>query len=140
MNPAENIQLLIPQRPPFVMIGQLLFSGENITRTAFRIPEENIFVSNGLFLEAGLLENMAQTAAAGAGKLAMQENKPVRTGYIVSVKNLEIIDLPKTGDEIITEVKTEGQVMNVTIISGSVRCNDILMARCGMKIFISDTA
>ena len=140
MNPEENIQLLIPQRPPFVMIGQLLFSDENITRTALRITEDNLFVTNGLFREPGLLENMAQTAAAGAGRIARQENKPVKTGYIVSVKNLQIIDLPKTGDEIVTEVKIEGQVMNVTIISGIVWCNEVLMARCEMKILISDTA
>lgn len=140
MNSEENIQLLIPQRPPFVMVGRLLFADESTTRTTLRITAENLFVTGGFFREPGLLENMAQTAAAGAGRIARQDNKPVKTGYIISVKNLEIIDLPKTGDDIVTEVKTEGQVMNVTIISGKVWCNDLLMAQCDMKIFISDTA
>lgn len=135
----ENIQLLIPQRPPFVMIGKLLFSDENTTRTSFRITEENIFVADGLFIEPGLLENIAQTAAARAGSVSRLENKPVPVGYIVAVKNLEILGLPKAGEEIVTEIRVEGQVLNVTIISGQVWCNEVLMARCEMKILVSDT-
>jgi predicted hotdog family 3-hydroxylacyl-ACP dehydratase len=137
MNMEENIQLLIPQRPPFVMIGKLLHSDENTTRASFRITEENIFVANGLFREPGLLENIAQTAAARAGSVSRLENKPVQVGFIVAVKNLEITGLPKIGDEIVTEIKIEGQVLNVTIISGQVWCNEILMARCEMKILVS---
>jgi 3-hydroxymyristoyl/3-hydroxydecanoyl-(acyl carrier protein) dehydratase len=137
VNPDENIQDLIPQRPPFVMIGRLLDSDEQHTRTAFRVREDNIFVENGRFTEPGLLENIAQTAAARAGALACMENRPVQVGYIGAVRNLEINDLPKTGDELITEIKIEDQVFNVTIVSGKVWCDGIIVAQCEMKIFMS---
>lgn len=137
MSPDENIQDLIPQRPPFVMVGQLLGTDERVTRTSFRIREDNIFVAGGLFTEPGLLENIAQTAAARAGAIARIENKPVRVGYIGAVKNLEILDLPKTGDELITEIRIEDQVFDVTLISGKVWCNEMVVARCEMKIFMS---
>ena len=86
------------------MVGQLLYSDESTTRTAFRITEENIFVENGRFREPGLMENIAQTAAARAGYIARMANLPVQVGYIGAVKNLEIADLPMTGDELITEI------------------------------------
>jgi hypothetical protein len=64
---GENSLALIPQKPPFVMIDALLFSDEKRTVSSFKIPEKNIFVKEGLFLEPGLVENIAQTAAARAG-------------------------------------------------------------------------
>src|ERR1700676_785962 len=68
--PAENIIPLIPQKPPFVMVGKLLYIDETNTRSSFRITNDNVFVKDNLFQEAGLLENIAQTAALRAGYLA----------------------------------------------------------------------
>ena len=132
----ENILSLIPQRPPFVMVDKLLRSDENSTQTAFRVNEGNVLVMNGEFSEAGLMENIAQTAAARAGCMAMRENKPIAVGYIVAVKNLQIFDLPKINDELVTEVKIENQVFDLILISGIIKCNDIVMAQCEMNIFI----
>ena len=134
----EDILSLIPQRPPFVMIGKLLYSNEIITRTSFLITEENIFVETGEFSEAGLMENIAQTAAARAGYIARLENKAVSAGYIGAVKNLEIIGLPKINDELITEIKLESQVFDIMLISGRVCCKDKLVATCEMKIFAGE--
>lgn len=136
MTPEEDILLLIPQRPPFVMIDSLLYSDENSTRTTFRVTAENIFVVDGRLREPGLLENIAQTAAARAGAIARMEGKPVAIGYIGAVKHLEIAGLPRVNDELITEIRIEDQVFNVTIISGRVWCNEITLAQCEMKIFV----
>ncbi len=132
----NNISSLLPQKPPFVMVDQLLHSDEMVTRSSFRITEDNVFTINGQFTEAGLMENMAQTAAARAGYMAGLENKPVKVGYIGSVKNLEIFGLPQTNDNILTEIRIEDQVFNVSIISGRVWCNDKLIAQCEIKIFM----
>jgi predicted hotdog family 3-hydroxylacyl-ACP dehydratase len=134
-----DIQSLIPQRPPFVMIDHLLAFTETTARGGFRIKADNIFLENGEFKEPGLLENIAQTAAARAGYISKKENKPVSTGYIGSVKNLEIYSFPKTGDELITEITIENQIFDVTIISGMVSCNEKVLAQCKMKIFINQT-
>jgi len=136
MTPEEDILSLIPQRPPFVMIDKFLYSDETITRTSFFITEENIFTENGEFREAGLMENIAQTAAARAGYIATLENKPVSPGYIAAVKNLEITGLPKVNDELITEIKIENQVFDIVLISGRVWCKDKLEATCEMRIFV----
>ena len=134
----ENILDLIPQKAPFVMVGNLLYADDKITRTNFTIKEGNIFLEKGKFSEAGLIENMAQTAAAGAGYNSKRNNKPVQIGYIGSVKNLEIFSLPKINDEIITEITVENQLFNVTIISGKIWCDENLVVQCEMKIFLDE--
>ena len=133
----ENIEILIPQRPPFVMIDKLLEVAETSTTSGFTILDNNIFVQDGIFKEPGLVENIAQTAAARAGYVSKTENKPVLVGYIGAVNNLQIFSLPKTGDELITEITIENQIFDVTLISGKITCNKQLIAQCNMKIFIS---
>ena len=133
----SDILSLIPQKTPFVMVGELVYSDDNITRTKFVVPSDNVFVINGEFSEAGLMENMAQTAAAGSGNMARIENRPVSTGYIGQVKNLEIFELPKVGDELLSEIKIEVQVFDAGIVSGKVWREDKLLAQCEMKIFIT---
>lgn len=133
----ENIEILIPQRPPFVMIDKLLEVTQTATTTGFTIQADNLFVQDGIFKEPGLVENIAQTAAARAGYVSKTENKPVLVGYIGAVNNLQIFSLPKTGDELITEITIENQIFDVTLISGKITCNQQLIAKCNMKIFIS---
>ena len=134
---VENIQSLIPQRPPFVMVDKLLSFSETTISTGFRIKADNIFVENGEFKEPGLVENIAQTAAARAGYISKTENKPVLVGYIGAVNNLQVYFLPKTGDELITEITIENQIFDVTLISGKINCNGKTVAQCNMKIFIN---
>ena len=134
---VDNIQSLIPQRPPFVMIDKLVSFSETETSTAFTIKADNIFVENGIFKEPGLVENIAQTAAARAGYVSKTENKPVLVGYIGAVNNLKIFSLPKTGNELITEITIENQIFDVTLITGKITCNNEIIAECKMKIFIN---
>jgi len=134
---VENIQSLIPQRPPFVMIDKLLSFSETATTTGFSVRADNIFVENGLLKEPGLVENIAQTAAARAGYVSQTENKPVQVGYIGAVNNLQVFMLPKTGDELITEITIENQIFDVTLVSGKITCNGQPVAQCKMKIFIN---
>lgn len=135
----EDILLLIPQRPPFVMVDKLLSCDENSSKTSFRVNEENVLVMKGEFSEEGLIENIAQSAAAQAGYLAMMQNIPVKVGYISMVKNLEIFELPKINDELVTEIKIENQVFDMTVISGTVRSDDKIIAQCEMNIILSKT-
>ena len=133
--PIDDIIPLIPQKPPFVMVGKLLFTDEEITRSSFIVDADNVLVKDGYLLEAGLLENMAQTAALGAGYIAMAENKPVIAGYLGAVNNFEVFGLPGIADELITETKIENRIFNVTVVSGRVWNQGELIAACEMKVF-----
>lgn len=125
----------IPQRPPMVMVGRLLSVAGKSTTTSFHIDNDNIFCEKGIFREPGLIENMAQTAAAGEGYRAVMDGKLPRPGYIGAVKNLRINNLPEAGDDITTEAVITYEVMNATVIYGKIIHNEEVVAECEMKVF-----
>ncbi len=120
------------------MVDKLLYADETITRSNFTILPDNVLVKHGLFQESGLMENIAQTAALRAGYMAVMDGTEIKSGFIGSVKDFEVVSLPKAGDEILTEITIENQIFNVTIISGKVWCKDQLIASCEMKVFIGE--
>ncbi len=132
-----DIITLIPQRPPFVMVDELLWNNERAACTSFQVEAGNIFVENGGFTEPGLVENIAQTAAARAGYVARLSDQPVQVGYIAAIKNLAIYALPQLKDQLITEVTELSRVFNVLLVKGRITCRESLLAECEMKIFIS---
>lgn len=134
-----NAAALIPQQPPFVMIDRLLECDEVRTKTDTQVRAENIFVKNGEFREPGLIEIIAQTAAARVGWLARLQNQPVPVGYIGAVNALEIFALPAVGEVLEAEIKIETQIFDVTLVSGEIRCRNAVVARCKLKIFLKPT-
>ncbi|RAJ02616.1 hypothetical protein LX64_03636 [Chitinophaga skermanii] len=132
----EDIINYIPQRPPMVMIDKVIVAEDKIMRTGLHIEPTNVFVENGRFMPPGLMENIAQTAAARVGFIAKQKNEPVPLGFIGAVKDLEIIQLPEAGTDIETEIHITHEVFNATVVHGRVFQNNILMAQCEMKIFV----
>ncbi len=132
----SDILPFIPQRPPFVMVDEIINSDEQACVTRFVVSADNIFVKNNALTEPALMENIAQTAAAHTGYLCKQKNEPVPVGFIGAVQQLEVFALPAVGDAIETAVTIKNQVLNVTLISGSITCNRLPVAKCEMKIFI----
>lgn len=131
-----DILELIPQRAPFVMINKLVSVQGRSATSVFQVTEENIFVNEGLFQESGLIENIAQTAAAMNGYHALVGGGAVKNGYIGGIKNLEIKSLPEVGNLLTTVVKEEHNVMNTSIIIGEIRVGDQPVATCEMKVFL----
>ena len=136
---TEDILKFVPVRDPFVMVDKLLHVDDSSATTNFTVTAENIFFENGYFSEAGLLENIAQTVAAGNGYNQIMENKKVSGGYIVGVKNFEVFFLPEINDVLTTDIVVTGEVFNMTAISGKIVCNDKLVAQSEMKIFSNPT-
>jgi len=131
-----DILRLIPQREPMVMVSGLLSSDENGMTTFLLLEENNIFIQNGRFRENGLIENIAQSAAAMNGYRSLMDGEPVKNGYIGGIKNLEIFALPETGQRLTTRVKETNNVMGASIIEGEIYCNEQLLAKCEMKVFM----
>ncbi len=137
---SDSILQYIPQRPPIVLVSRIYKSDDTTIVTGFDMTEEHIFTHHGKLTESGIIENMAQTAASRAGYEAMKNNvKPV-IGFIGNIKDLIIYELPSIGNELLTEVVTKTQVMNVSIIEAKSYCNNTLIATCEMKIFLQENA
>lgn len=128
----------IPQRAPIVMVGEILSCNAEGIITSFEIEPDNIFVSAGVLHEPGIIENIAQTAAAMTGYKAKQDKVEVKRGFIGSVKNLKILKLPKVGTTLNTEVNIVTEVMNATVIEGTVKINEDVIANCQMNIFLEE--
>lgn len=138
ITPTTDILRLIPQRPPIVMIEELLEADEDYAVTGLVVKQENIFLKDGKLQEPGLVENIAQTAAAMTGYGALMNEGPVKTGFIGSVNKLKIYQLPEVGTKLNTTVRILNQVLNVSIIKGEIRSEDQMLAECEMKIFLED--
>jgi predicted hotdog family 3-hydroxylacyl-ACP dehydratase len=134
---SDSITGYIPQRAPIVMIGGILEVKDNITRTGLQIAADNLFVEDGVLKSPGLLENMAQTAAARVGYLAQQENTPVPIGFIGAVKDFEVFEFPPAGSFIETITEIQSQVFNATMVAAKVTLDGKVMAQCELKIFIN---
>lgn len=135
MIPADfNILDLIPQRPPMTMIDALIAADEKSARGLLFIRESNLFCENGMLAEPGLIEFIAQTAAAYTGFKNKTTNKEVSEGYIGAIKNLVIHELPKINSRIESEIVVENEIIGYTIISGRVYQDDRLLAECEMRI------
>jgi predicted hotdog family 3-hydroxylacyl-ACP dehydratase len=135
MKPTDyDIFDLIPQRLPMVMIDKLTGADEKRGAGTFFIDESNPLVFQGRLLEAGMIECIAQTAAAFTGFLMLSQHKEVKRGYIGSVKNLTVYSLPATGTEIQSEITVDNELLGFTIISGKIFQNTKLLAECEMRI------
>jgi len=132
------IKNYIPQREPFIMVSELVKVTENEAYSKLNISNDNLLSENGFFQEAGLIENIAQTAAAMTGFNAVANNTEVKKGYIGAVKNLKIYKLPEVNSCIMTSIIIVNQVMNVHIVNGKIEQDGEIMAECELRIFLDE--
>ena len=118
------------------MVEEFLGIEENVSKTRFTIKEDNIFVDNDTLSECGLIEHIAQSAAARVGHIFSTLNRPIPIGYIGSVNDFTISTHPKVGDAIYTTIEVIQEVFNITLIRAVCVVNDAEIATCKMKIFL----
>lgn len=136
---TQNITRFLPQRPPFILVDKLRFCNEEETNSSFLVPESHIMVKDNKLNAGGLVENMAQTAAAGTGYLGLLNNEDVKRGYIGAIKNLNIYKLPDVGTMLFTRTISMNKILNVNIIKGDIHDKiGFKYAECEMKIFLEE--
>jgi predicted hotdog family 3-hydroxylacyl-ACP dehydratase len=128
----------IPQRPPFVMIDVLEKADENEFHSTFELKESNLFNFNGIISESCLVENIAQTCAAGFGYVARQKNgEETRLGFIGAVTKLNVYKLPKINSQIVTKISVLNQFENIHLVEGISYLNGEKLIDCQLKIVLS---
>lgn len=133
-----NILELLPQRPPFIMIDRLCACDWAVTETELQVREDNLFCEDGVLREPGVVENIAQTCAARIGYLNKINGAEVKVGFIGALRNLVVYDLPKVSETLETRIEVQSEVMSLTLVKATVKCNGCLVAECEMKIAIRD--
>ena len=133
----KKILELIPQRAPIVMVDEFAGIENGISVTRFEIREDNLFVQSDLRMsECGIIEHIAQSAAAIVGFLYREKGEEVPVGYIGSVNKFSIAELPLVGSVLITSVSIIQEIMNISMIEAICRVADREIASCRMKIFL----
>lgn len=132
---ASDILEFIPQRDPIVMVSEVLSATETKFVSRFEIKENNIFLQDGILQEPALIENIAQSAAAGFGTLAKKNGeKKAGLGFIGSITRLVCHQLPPVGNTIETEIEVGTKFGAITLIMGKNYLNGELLLECEMKI------
>lgn len=135
-----NIHNFLPHRKPMLMTDYILELTKEKVITSFKIKEDNIFVDKGLFVEAGLIENSAQTCSSILGQ-SFFENPEADTkviGFITNIKKIEIFSLPKVGSTIISRASLISQFENICQIFCETFLEDELLLRSEINLFIQE--
>lgn len=109
MGTSIDIKDYLPHQEPMLMVDEYVDIDNQHVETIFEIKKDNIFVQNNIFLEAGLIENAAQTCSSIVGQSYFidennQEIKDVVViGFISTIKSIKIHNLPKVGDVLTTK-------------------------------------
>jgi predicted hotdog family 3-hydroxylacyl-ACP dehydratase len=134
----SKVEELLPQKKPFVMVSFLYNFNETSITTGFEILSDNLFVEDDKFNESGLIENMAQSIALHTNYDFFLKNKTAPVGYIGSIKNVKLIELPKVGETIKTDVKVLQEFMGVTLVDAVVTCGDKEIISAQLKTVLAE--
>jgi len=133
----EHVKNLIPQKAPFVMVDELLNYTEESLKSRFTVVTNNLFVQNNYFVESGIIEHMAQSVALHTGYQFFLMKKKAPTGYIGSIKNIEINRFPKIGEILETSISIIQEFMGITLVEIEVKIEDELIAKGQMKTVLA---
>jgi predicted hotdog family 3-hydroxylacyl-ACP dehydratase len=133
-NAVEN---LLPQKFPFVMVDKMYSFTETSLISGLKIQNDNIFSDNNTFLEAGLIEHMAQSVALHTGYSFFLRKEIAPTGYIGSIKDIEIKKLPEINDTIQSTVTVLQEFGGITLVDIVTTLNNEEIAKGQMKTVLA---
>lgn len=146
MNNFENIEEYIPHRAPMIMLDKILSIQGFEIKTSYVIKQDSILVFGNQILETGLIENFAQTSFVFLKALFADETNtdfqnPEQTlGFISSIKNLHIKELPKVDDELITTTEVDlvfkSPVLKIIDVKGYTQVNNKIVFESEMKMLV----
>ena len=134
----ENITKIIPQQFPFVMVDNLVSADEKGFKSTFKVEESNLFFKDGKLQEPALIENIAQTVAAGFGYIDREAGGKPKIGFIGGISKLKIHALPLLNKTIETSVTHLHQFENIYLIKGENYCDGKLLVECEIKIVVEE--
>jgi predicted hotdog family 3-hydroxylacyl-ACP dehydratase len=128
MSTSIDIKNYLPHRKPMLMVDMILAMDEEKVETVFEIKQDNIFIEGKTFVEAGLIENAAQTCSSIVAKgYFVDENNEDKDdvdviGFISALKTLKIHALPKVGEIITTRATLASKFITETYTLCTMNC------------------
>lgn len=141
-----EIQNYLPHRDPMLMVDIITAITADSVATRFLVKEDNIFVTDQLLCEVGLMENAAQTCSAIVGQSFFfdenhQERQNVQVlGFISTMKKVEILGLPQVDEVLVTEGKLisrlDGDDFSICLIEVTTHAAHKLVLKAEVNLFL----
>ena len=131
-----QIEKFIPQRAPFIMIDNLIDATEDRFETNFRVRSDNIFLEGNELREFGLIENIAQSSAAGIAFLNRTAKRKPVDGFIGGISKVIVHHLPMVDDDIHTIIHPLNQLGNMFLLRGENFANGKMLMECKIKLVV----
>jgi len=138
-----DVRKYLPHRESMLMVDKHLELTDTVVKTRFLIKKTNIFVDDLVFVESGLIENIAQTCSIIVGSSYFSddeeggENNSDVIGFISGIKNINIHKLPKVNDMLLSSAKLisrfDGDGFSICTMTGETHCNGELIFRLSIK-------
>ncbi len=130
-----------------LMVNNITYIDAVSVAAEFDISPNCLFVKKDRLSETGLIENAAQVCSAIVGQsyfdvddLEGKGNKVI--GYISAIKKVEIFQLPKVNETLVTKAKLISRYdtgkMSICTIAGSTFRNDDLIVDCTLNFLIHE--
>lgn len=119
-----------------VMVHELVSATPDELLSRFDVLATDVFAEDGVLLEGGVIENVAQTAALGMGYSSAMQGAPPPVGFIGAVSKLVIDRLPRIGETLHTSVRVTHRLEQVQVLHGTVRVGEEQLAEMEMKVFL----
>lgn len=134
----ENIKTVIPQREPFIFIDELIQVSPTAFETRFEIRADNLFLTDQVLSESALIENLAQTCAAGFGYLAQQETPgEPKLGFIGAVTQVKPTRNAILGAKINTKIEVLSTFDTIHLVQGTASDEQGELISCQLKIVVA---
>jgi 3-hydroxyacyl-[acyl-carrier-protein] dehydratase len=127
----ESIEQLIPHRPPFLFVDEIVAVGTDTITTRRRVrPEEDFFKGhypgNPIMPGVLLCESVFQSGCAMVSRqmAATKDDLARYTPVLARITDVRFKSIVKPGDELIIDVKLKERLGRFLFLSGSVRTAD----------------
>jgi predicted hotdog family 3-hydroxylacyl-ACP dehydratase len=132
---GKDLERLIPQRFPFVMVDEFEQCDDQQAVTRLNVRSGNYFLlPDGTMTETGLIEHMAQSCSALAGSRSKGDAAPI--GMIVEVKHFHCTRRPQSSEQIETRVVFGLTFGQMTLAHCTSCIGGETIAETDLKIFV----
>lgn len=133
-----KIAFTIPQLPPFNMIDEVKYHDQQQIRCLYKIANSNPLIENGVFTPEGMIECMAQAAAAKASieadKSAVDGRKST-IGYLVLIRSFECYATAAKGETIEPVLKLKHNIHPFKIFDAAIWMGNYKIASGEIRTF-----
>lgn len=145
MSPALKLPMdaveLIPQRKPMQFVDRLLSYREREAEVeAVVAPDNPMLDDRGRLDGVALLEFLAQACAAARGYEDRSAGGPVKLGFLVGVRRLQLRGTVRAGDRLTIRTKNVGAFEDFSIVEGEIARGEETVATASLKLWVTDDA